>query len=145
MIHEKILVSKILYQAPFDAMVLLAIYIYCALLSLWILLGSGNMKNWSADPVGPVQNLFFHIVHNFNFSVPIVQLAGPTGRQGPHSLYAFLWSCQPVWSLSTKTPLFLIFLAYFSLFIYFYNYLLVLFALSYSASFSLHSSVFTLS
>ncbi len=79
MIHEKILVSKILYQAPFDAMVLLAIYIYCALLSLWILLGSSNMKNWSADPVGPVQNIFFPIVHNFKLSVPIVQLAGPTG------------------------------------------------------------------
>jgi hypothetical protein len=64
---------------------------FLALFSLWILLGSCNMKNWTADPVGPVQNIFFPIVHNFNFSVPIVQLAGPTGRQGPHSLYAFLW------------------------------------------------------
>jgi hypothetical protein len=43
------------------------------------------MKNLTADPVGPVQNIFFPIVHNFKLSVPIVQLAGPTGRQGPQS------------------------------------------------------------
>ncbi len=56
------------------------------LFSLWILLRSGNMKNWPADPVGPVQSIFFPIVHNFKLSVPIVQLAGPTGGSGPQSL-----------------------------------------------------------
>ncbi len=59
--------------------------------SLWILLGSSNLKNWTADPVGPVQNIFFPILHNFKLMAPIVQQAGPTGSQGPQSLYACLW------------------------------------------------------
>jgi hypothetical protein len=45
---------------------------------------------WAA-PVGPVQNIFFPIVHNINFSVPIIQQASPTVRQGHQSLYACLW------------------------------------------------------
>jgi hypothetical protein len=45
-----------------------------------------RIDQWPADPVGPVQNIFFPIVHNFKLSVPIVQLAGPTGGSGPQSL-----------------------------------------------------------
>jgi hypothetical protein len=55
---------------------------YSAFESCW----EANMKNWTADPGGPVQNIFFPIVHNFKLSVPIVQQAGLTGRQGPQSL-----------------------------------------------------------
>jgi hypothetical protein len=44
--------------------------------------------------VGPVKNIFFPIIHNFYLSVPIVQQAGLTGRQGPQSLYACLWLLQ---------------------------------------------------
>jgi hypothetical protein len=55
---------------------------------------AGTRDFWStlAALVGPVQNIFFPLVHNFNFSVPIVQQARPAVRQGKQSLYGCLWS-----------------------------------------------------
>ena len=53
------------------------------LFSLWILLGSGNMKNWSADPVGPVPIFFFPYRTQFQIIGPHRPASWATRRVGP--------------------------------------------------------------
>ncbi len=61
------------------------------LFSLWILLWSGNMKNWPADPVGPVQNIFFSYRTQFQFLCPHRPASWANRRVGP-PVYKCLWS-----------------------------------------------------